>query len=35
MTRSTGRPLSLGLRHNAAQFSLLVVVNALVGGMLG
>jgi MFS family permease len=25
----------LGLRHNAAQFSLLVAVNALVGGMLG
>jgi MFS family permease len=30
-----GRPLRLGLRHNAAQFSLLVAVNALVGGMLG
>ena len=25
----------LGLRQNAAQFTLLVVVNALVGGMLG
>jgi MFS family permease len=25
----------LGLRHNAAQFALLVAVNALVGGMLG
>ena len=25
----------LGLRHNAAQFTLLVAVNALVGGMLG
>lgn len=37
-----GRPLStvfpgirLGLRANLAQFSLLVIVNALVGGMLG
>ena len=30
-----GRDLSLGLRQNAAQFTLLVVVNALVGGMLG
>ncbi len=29
------RVLGLGLRHNAAQFTLLVVVNALVGGMLG
>lgn len=28
-------PLRLGLRHNAAQFFLLVAVNALVGGMLG
>lgn len=28
-------PLQLGLRNNAFQFSLLVVVNALVGGMLG
>ncbi len=27
--------LALGLRQNAAQFLLLVVVNALVGGMLG
>ena len=27
--------LRLGLGHNAAQFTLLVVVNALVGGMLG
>lgn len=31
----TGRPIELGLRQNAAQFILLVVVNALVGGMLG
>jgi len=28
-------PLRLGLRENAAQFALLVAVNALVGGMLG
>lgn len=31
----TGRPVALGLRRNAAQFTLLVAVNALVGGMLG
>lgn len=30
-----GRRVELGLRQNAAQFILLVVVNALVGGMLG
>ena len=30
-----GSELRLGLRHNAAQFTLLVAVNALVGGMLG
>jgi len=30
-----GPPLSLGLRQNASQFTLLVAVNALVGGMLG
>ncbi|WP_024285892.1 MFS transporter [Cellulomonas sp. KRMCY2] len=30
-----GRPPVLGLRANVAQFSLLVAVNALVGGMLG
>ena len=29
------RRIELGLRRNAAQFTLLVVVNALVGGMLG
>ena len=28
-------PLTLGLRENAAQFALLVAVNALVGGMVG
>jgi MFS family permease len=32
-TRSSD--IRLGLRQNAAQFTLLVVVNALVGGMLG
>ena len=35
MTHSAPRPLRLGLRANLAQFSLLVGVNALVGGMLG
>ncbi|MEV5572110.1 MFS transporter [Spirillospora sp. NPDC052269] len=35
MTRTTPRPLALGLRANLAQFLLLVAVNALVGGMLG
>jgi MFS family permease len=34
-TSHDGRPLILGLRANAAQFALLVAVNALVGGMLG
>jgi MFS family permease len=34
-TTGTGRDIELGLRQNAAQFTLLVVVNALVGGMLG
>ncbi|MFI7576590.1 MFS transporter [Micromonospora sp. NPDC049497] len=33
--RATQRPIILGLRQNAAQFFLLVAVNALVGGMLG
>src|SRR5919205_2593951 len=32
---STTLPLRLGLRENAAQFTLLVAVNALVGGMVG
>ena len=31
----TVSPITLGLRQNAAQFTLLVAVNALVGGMLG
>jgi len=35
MTRSEDRPVRLGLRANAAQFSLLVVVNAFVGAMVG
>jgi MFS family permease len=34
-TRVTGAPIRLGLRENLAQFSLLVAVNALVGGMIG
>ena len=34
-TASPGRPVRLGLTQNLAQFSLLVAVNALVGGMLG
>ena len=33
--RATNRPLQLGLRANAAQFALLVAINALVGGMVG
>lgn len=32
---TTSRPIRLGLRENAAQFILLVAVNALVGGMVG
>ena len=32
---TTNRPVRLGLRENLAQFSLLVGVNALVGGMIG
>lgn len=31
----TGSTPVLGLRANAAQFTLLVAVNALVGGLLG
>ncbi len=34
-TPDTESPLRLGLRQNLAQFSLLVGVNALVGGMIG
>jgi MFS family permease len=33
--KTTTAPLRLGLRPNLAQFSLLVAVNALVGGVLG
>ena len=32
---TTRRPVRLGLPENAAQFTLLVAVNALVGGMVG
>jgi MFS family permease len=32
---SSSGPLRLGLRANAAQFTLLVAINALVGGMVG
>ncbi|MCF6735534.1 MFS transporter [Blastococcus sp. KM273129] len=35
MTAGTSAPIRLGLRENAAQFALLVAVNALVGGMVG
>jgi MFS family permease len=35
MTAAAREPVRLGLRANLAQFSLLVAVNALVGGMLG
>jgi MFS family permease len=35
MTAGTSSPIRLGLRANAAQFALLVAVNALVGGMVG
>ena len=31
----TAAPVRLGLRENAAQFSLLVAVNAFVGAMVG
>jgi MFS family permease len=35
VTGRTGSPPALGLRPNIAQFTLLVAVNGLVGGMLG
>src|SRR6266704_164504 len=35
VSRAATRPLRLGIRANLAQFSLLVGVNALVGGMVG
>ncbi len=34
-SRPVPGPIRLGLTHNAGQFALLVVVNALVGGMIG
>jgi len=34
-TKSSVAPIRLGVRENLAQFSLLVGVNALVGGMIG
>ena len=35
MTPAAATPIRLGLQANAAQFALLVAVNALVGGMVG
>ena len=35
MTKGPAQPVRLGLRPNLAQFSMLVAVNALVGGMIG
>jgi len=35
MPQTTPSPIRLGLRANLAQFSLLIGVNALVGGMIG
>ena len=34
-TQSEGRPIALGLKENWRQFSLLVLINAFVGGMVG
>ncbi len=34
-TTPSAAPIRLGVRENLAQFSLLVGVNALVGGMIG
>jgi MFS family permease len=34
-TNTGHQPISLGLRANAAQFTILVAINALVGGMVG
>src|SRR4249920_1678452 len=34
-SKENAKPIRLGLRENLAQFSLLVGVNALVGGMIG
>ena len=35
ISTTTGSPVSLGLRANAGQFALLVLVNAFVGAMVG
>ncbi len=35
MARAADRPVALGLRANAGQFTLLVLVNTLVGAMVG
>jgi MFS family permease len=35
VSRLAVAPIRLGLRQNAAQFTLLVIINALVGGVLG
>src|SRR3954453_24173105 len=35
MRPAAGRTIQLGLRENAAQFSLLVAINAFVGAMVG
>lgn len=35
MEQGNAPQVNLGLRHNAAQFALLVLVNAFVGGMVG
>uniref|UniRef100_UPI000477FF53 MFS transporter n=1 Tax=Catelliglobosispora koreensis TaxID=129052 RepID=UPI000477FF53 len=35
MSTTAMAPVRLGLKQNAAQFTLLVIVNALVGGVLG
>ena len=35
MTAADAPPIQLGLRPNAAQFTLLVLVNALVGATIG
>jgi hypothetical protein len=34
-TQSEGRPIALNLNENWRQFSLLVLINAFVGGMVG
>jgi len=34
-TNDQHEPLALGLRANIGQFSLLVLINAFVGGMVG